>query len=118
MTASRYELPSISGMAVQARRAGKTVQELEDVDKGLRAIDVLAAAPVDGARCAGGFGPIGESARRPDLLLHAFGLDVHVDIDFGPIGVDRREYDGAAVGVAAITGGVAVIKLQRKVEPG
>lgn len=33
MTASRYELPSISGMAVQARRAGKTVQELEDVEK-------------------------------------------------------------------------------------
>ena len=33
MTASRYELPSISGMAVQARRAGKTVQELEEVEK-------------------------------------------------------------------------------------
>lgn len=33
MTASRYELPSISGMAVQARRAGKTVQELEDVER-------------------------------------------------------------------------------------
>jgi flagellar assembly protein FliH len=33
MTASRYELPSINGMAVQARRAGKTVQELEDVEK-------------------------------------------------------------------------------------
>jgi flagellar assembly protein FliH len=33
MTPSRYELPSISGMAVQARRAGKTVQELEDVEK-------------------------------------------------------------------------------------
>jgi len=33
MTHSRYELPSISGMPVQARRAGKTVQELEDVEK-------------------------------------------------------------------------------------
>lgn len=33
MTPSRYELPSINGMAVQARRAGKTVQELEDVEK-------------------------------------------------------------------------------------
>ena len=33
MTASRYELPSISGMPVQARRAGKTVQELEDVER-------------------------------------------------------------------------------------
>jgi flagellar assembly protein FliH len=33
MTPSRYELPSISGMPVQARRAGKTVQELEDVEK-------------------------------------------------------------------------------------
>lgn len=33
MTASRYELPSISGAAVQARRAGKTVQELEDVER-------------------------------------------------------------------------------------
>lgn len=33
MTASRYELPSISGMAVQARRPGKTVQELEEVEK-------------------------------------------------------------------------------------
>ena len=33
MTASRYELPSINGMAVQARRAGKTVQELEDVER-------------------------------------------------------------------------------------
>jgi flagellar assembly protein FliH len=33
MTASRYELPSISGLAVQARRPGKTVQELEDVEK-------------------------------------------------------------------------------------
>ena len=30
---SRYELPSISGMAVQGRRAGKTVQELEDVEQ-------------------------------------------------------------------------------------
>lgn len=29
---SRYELPSINGAAVQARRAGKTVQELEDVE--------------------------------------------------------------------------------------
>lgn len=33
MTPSRYELPSINGMAVQARRAGKTVQELEEVEK-------------------------------------------------------------------------------------
>jgi flagellar assembly protein FliH len=33
MTPSRYELPNINGMAVQARRAGKTVQELEDVEK-------------------------------------------------------------------------------------
>jgi flagellar assembly protein FliH len=33
MTHSRYELPSINGMAVQARRAGKTVQELEEVEK-------------------------------------------------------------------------------------
>jgi flagellar assembly protein FliH len=33
MTAPRYELPSISGLAVQARRPGKTVQELEDVEK-------------------------------------------------------------------------------------
>ena len=33
MTASRYELPSINGMAVQARRAGKTVQELEEVEQ-------------------------------------------------------------------------------------
>lgn len=33
MTPSRYELPSINGMAVQARRSGKTVQELEDVEK-------------------------------------------------------------------------------------
>lgn len=33
MTPSRYELPSINGVAVQARRAGKTVQELEDVEK-------------------------------------------------------------------------------------
>lgn len=34
MTPSRYELPSISGgMAVQARRPGKTVQELEDVER-------------------------------------------------------------------------------------
>lgn len=33
MTHSRYELPSISGMPVQARRAGKTVQELEDVEQ-------------------------------------------------------------------------------------
>lgn len=30
---SLYELPSISGMAVQGRRAGKTVQELEDVEQ-------------------------------------------------------------------------------------
>src|SRR5918999_135479 len=33
MTTARYELPSISGMAVQARRAGKTVQELENVER-------------------------------------------------------------------------------------
>ncbi|MET0533843.1 MAG: FliH/SctL family protein, partial [Steroidobacter sp.] len=33
MTHSRYELPSINGTAVQARRAGKTVQELEDVEQ-------------------------------------------------------------------------------------
>ena len=33
MSPSRYELPSINGMAVQARRAGKTVQELEEVEK-------------------------------------------------------------------------------------
>jgi flagellar assembly protein FliH len=33
MTHSRYELPSINGMPVQARRAGKTVQELEDVER-------------------------------------------------------------------------------------
>src|SRR5688572_3275334 len=33
MTAPRYELPSISGLSVQARRPGKTVQELEDVEK-------------------------------------------------------------------------------------
>jgi flagellar assembly protein FliH len=33
MTHSRYELPSINGMAVQARRAGKTVQELEEVEQ-------------------------------------------------------------------------------------
>lgn len=30
---SRYELPSISGMAVQGRRAGKTVGELEEVER-------------------------------------------------------------------------------------
>ena len=30
---SRYELPSISGLAVQGRRAGKTVQELEDLEQ-------------------------------------------------------------------------------------
>lgn len=30
---SRYELPSINGMAVQARRAGKTVGELEEVER-------------------------------------------------------------------------------------
>ncbi|MBL8266936.1 flagellar assembly protein FliH [Steroidobacter sp.] len=29
----RYELPSINGLAVQARRAGKTVQELEDLEQ-------------------------------------------------------------------------------------
>ena len=29
----RYELPSISGLAVQGRRAGKTVQELEDLEQ-------------------------------------------------------------------------------------
>lgn len=29
----RYQLPSISGMAVQGRRAGKTVQELEDLEQ-------------------------------------------------------------------------------------
>lgn len=34
MTAtSRYELPSINGMAVQGRRAGKTVGELEEVER-------------------------------------------------------------------------------------
>jgi flagellar assembly protein FliH len=33
MSPSRYELPNINGMAVQARRAGKTVQELEDVEQ-------------------------------------------------------------------------------------
>jgi flagellar assembly protein FliH len=33
MTAARYELPSISGMAIQARRAGKTVGELEEVEQ-------------------------------------------------------------------------------------
>lgn len=34
MTASRYELPSISGLAVQGRKpAGKTVQELEDLEQ-------------------------------------------------------------------------------------
>ncbi|MBM0108323.1 flagellar assembly protein FliH [Steroidobacter sp. S1-65] len=32
-TAARYELPSISGLAVQGRRAGKTVQELEDLEQ-------------------------------------------------------------------------------------
>lgn len=32
-TPSRYELPSISGIAVQGRRAGKTVQELEDLEQ-------------------------------------------------------------------------------------
>lgn len=30
---SRYELPSINGLAVQARRAGKTVGELEEVER-------------------------------------------------------------------------------------
>lgn len=30
---ARYELPSISGLAVQARRAGPTVQELEDLEQ-------------------------------------------------------------------------------------
>lgn len=30
---SRYELPSISGLAVQGRRAGKTVGELEEVER-------------------------------------------------------------------------------------
>ncbi len=30
---ARYELPSISGIAVQGRRAGKTVQELEDLEQ-------------------------------------------------------------------------------------
>lgn len=30
---ARYELPSISGLAVQGRRAGKTVQELEDLEQ-------------------------------------------------------------------------------------
>lgn len=33
MTAARYELPSISGMPIQARRAGKTVGELEEVER-------------------------------------------------------------------------------------
>jgi flagellar assembly protein FliH len=33
MTAARYELPSISGLAIQARRAGKTVGELEEVER-------------------------------------------------------------------------------------
>lgn len=34
MTApSRYELPSINGLPVQARRAGKTVQQLEDLEQ-------------------------------------------------------------------------------------
>jgi flagellar assembly protein FliH len=34
MTAtSRYELPSINGLAVQGRRAGKTVGELEEVER-------------------------------------------------------------------------------------
>jgi flagellar assembly protein FliH len=33
MTAARYELPSINGMAIQARRAGKTVGELEEVER-------------------------------------------------------------------------------------
>lgn len=33
MSPSRYELPSITGMAVQARRAGKTVGELEDLER-------------------------------------------------------------------------------------
>lgn len=32
-TPARYELPSISGLAVQGRRAGKTVQELEDLEQ-------------------------------------------------------------------------------------
>ncbi|HEY0683068.1 MAG TPA: flagellar assembly protein FliH [Steroidobacter sp.] len=32
-THARYELPSISGLAVQGRRAGKTVQELEDLEQ-------------------------------------------------------------------------------------
>lgn len=32
-TPSRYELPSISGMSVQGRRGGKTVQELEDLEQ-------------------------------------------------------------------------------------
>ncbi len=32
-TPSRYELPSISGLSVQGRRAGKTVQELEDLEQ-------------------------------------------------------------------------------------
>lgn len=33
MTPARYELPSISGVAVQGRRAGKTVGELEDLER-------------------------------------------------------------------------------------
>ena len=33
MTAARYELPSISGLAIQGRRAGKTVGELEEVER-------------------------------------------------------------------------------------
>ncbi len=33
MTPARYELPSITGVAVQGRRAGKTVGELEDLER-------------------------------------------------------------------------------------
>lgn len=51
MNPSRYELPSISGMAVQARRAGKTVGELEDVER--RAYEEAYAKGMADGRAAG-----------------------------------------------------------------
>lgn len=50
-TPSRYELPSISGLAVQGRRAGKTVQELEDLEQ--RTYDEAFAKGQEEGRAAG-----------------------------------------------------------------